>query len=278
MRLLIIGASGYLGREIHRQAEAAGHKVIGTRFSSKDEGGLMPLDIRDYEAVAAGIDNADVAADAVINAAYAQTDWATTAVGPAHISAVTGAVGARLVHISSDAVFGGDLEVYDESCDPSPTTPYGAAKAAAEVAVASNDRFAAIVRTSWILGDGMSGFESFVRALARGEAEGVLFDDDVRAPVHVADLAAAALELAAQPAYEGYAGVLHVAGSDAVSRYELGCLLVERDGLDLGALPKASKSSIGSKGTAVVLDSTKAGAMLAANLRGAREFTASNPT
>jgi dTDP-4-dehydrorhamnose reductase len=57
------------------------------------------LDVRDADSVAELIANARP--DAVVNAAYAKGDWA-----------------ARLVHISSDAVFAyGDPQVYDESCD-----------------------------------------------------------------------------------------------------------------------------------------------------------------
>jgi hypothetical protein len=56
----------------------------------------------------------------------------------------------------------------------------------------------------------------------------------------------------------------------------LGCLLAERGGLDVGVLPKASKASVGAKGTTVRLDSVKANGLLAAKLRGAREFAASS--
>jgi hypothetical protein len=117
MRVLIIGASGYLGSEIRRQAAGAGHDVTGTRFSAARQG-LWRLDIRDAEAVAAMV----AGFDAVINAAYDKGSWGATAVGPGHLAACCAQVGARLVHISSDAVFSGDLEVYDESCDPSPVS------------------------------------------------------------------------------------------------------------------------------------------------------------
>jgi hypothetical protein len=111
---------------------------------------------------------------------------------------------------------------------------------------------------------------------AAGETEGTLFDDDIRFPVHVADLAAVLLELSAMAPYDEFGGVLHVAGSDAPSRDELRCLLAERGGLDVGALPMASKASVGAKGTTVRLDSAKANGLLAAKLRGAREFAASS--
>ena len=51
VRVLIIGASGYLGSEIRRQAAEAGHDVAGTQFSARRQG-LRRLDIRDAEAVA----------------------------------------------------------------------------------------------------------------------------------------------------------------------------------------------------------------------------------
>jgi dTDP-4-dehydrorhamnose reductase len=269
MRVLIIGASGYLGSEIGRQAAGAGHEVAGTFFSAP-RAGLRHLDVRDSEAVARLI--TDVAPDAVVNAAYSKQDWAATAAGPGHVAACCARAGARLVHISSDAVFAGDLDRYDESCDPSPASAYGAAKAAAEVVVAASDPRAVIVRTSWITGDGRSGFERLVARLAHGE-RGALYADDVKTPVHVADLAAAALELCAS----GIAGVLHVAGTDAVSRLDLGRMIAARDGLDPDALPAATRSGTGMKPSVVRLDVTRAVELLATPLRGAREFTATAP-
>ncbi|QYC42323.1 dTDP-4-dehydrorhamnose reductase [Nonomuraea coxensis DSM 45129] len=141
--------------------------------------------------------------------------------------------GARLVHVSSDAVFSGRAVTYAEDAEPDPISPYGAAKAAAEVAVRAIHPAAAVVRTSLIIGDGGSPQEALVHALATGRAAGVLFTDDVRCPVHVRDLAAALLELAAST----LAGVHHVAGADAVSRHELGRLIARRDGLDPARLP-----------------------------------------
>lgn len=55
----------------------------------------------------------------------------TTADGGMHIAAT---VGARHMHVSSDAVFSGLAGRYDETSPPEPTTPYGAAKAAAATA------------------------------------------------------------------------------------------------------------------------------------------------
>src|SRR5215469_7621313 len=207
--------------------------------------------------------------DVLVNAAYRQSDWETTADGGANVALAAAAIGARLVHVSSDAVFSGSASSYDETRPPDPTTPYGAAKAAAETAVKGITPAAVIARTSLIIGDGDSPHERLVHALASGAAAGALFTDDVRCPVHVTDLASALLELAASP----QAGIHHVAGADAISRYELGVLIARRDGLDEAKLLTGRRADASLPGPIDVrLDSTVTQRRLATRLRGAYEF------
>ena len=268
----MIGGSGLLGRRITRQAQLAGHNVIAT-FHAKAPGAAgvdwRNLDIRCRDDVTALA--LDALPDAVINAAYRQADWATTADGGMHVAVAAAAAGARLVHVSSDAVFSGAAPSYDEGCRPDPVTPYGAAKAAAETAVKCIAPAAVIARASLIVGDGDSKHERFVHALASGAQVGVLYTNEVRCPVHVTDLASALLELAASPD----AGVYHVAGPDAVSRYELGLLIAARDGLDKTALRAGPRAATALSGPADVrLDCTRTQERLKTRLRGAREFLA----
>lgn len=276
MRLLVVGGSGLLGQEVVRQARRAGHQVTATFHRREISPGSRRLDIRRRADVAALV--ADVRPEVIINAAYLQADWATTAEGGMHVAAAAGE--ARLVHVSSDAIFSGAADRYDETATPDPITPYGAAKAAAEVAVRGPVADAAIVRTSLIIGPGKSPtardaggsageslIERFVRDLATGVREGVLFTDDIRCPVHVSDLAAAILELTHVP------GVHHVAGPDAISRHELGVLIARRDGLDEHALPTALRAASGLPGAlAVRLDCAVTQSRLTTRLRGARDF------
>jgi dTDP-4-dehydrorhamnose reductase len=273
---LVIGGSGLLGRRITRQARLEGHRVIATFHASvppATDADWRQLDIRCRDDVTALARHAQP--NAVINAAYRQSDWETTAEGGMHVALAAAAVGARLVHVSSDAVFSGAAPGYDEGCHPDPVTPYGASKAAAETAVKGIAPAAVIARTSLIVGDGDSPHERLVHALASGVASGVLFTDEVRCPVHASDLAAALLELAASP----HAGVCHVAGADAISRYELGQLIAARDGLDQASLPGGLRAASGLPGAIDVrLDSTRTQARLATRLRGAREFLAPTPS
>ena len=265
-----MGGSGYLGRELARQAVNQGHETVGTYLTRPgDCPGVQwwPVDIRRSAEVAAAA--TAVRPGVIINAAFRQHDWASTANGAAHVALAAVSLDARLVHVSSDAVFSGAAILYDESALPDPITPYGAAKAAAETAIRAVDPTAAIARTSLITGDGCSVHEALVRDLATGRRDGVLFADDIRCPVHLADLASALLELAEA----GRGGVHHVAGADAVSRYELGCLIALRDGLDTSLLPKGLRADRGVPGPSDVrLDCARSQAELRTRLRGAREF------
>jgi dTDP-4-dehydrorhamnose reductase len=244
--------------------------VTGTYHASAPpsaEADWRPLDIRAAGDVAALV--RAVQPEVIVNAAYGKADWAVTADGAAHVALAAAAAGARLVHVSSDAIFSGAAARYDEASPPDPVSPYGAAKAAAETAVRAIASDAVIARTSLIIGDGDSPHERMVHALASGDAPGLLYTDVVRCPVHVTDLAAVLLELSAAPT----TGTCHVAGADAVSRYELGLLIAERDGLDPAALPSGPRPASAQPGPlAVVLDSSATQARLTNRLRGAREF------
>ncbi|MFD8563145.1 sugar nucleotide-binding protein [Streptosporangium canum] len=270
MRVLIIGGSGLLGSELVRRSLATSHEVVATYFTRPGEvNGIdwQPLDVRRRQDVAALIDASRP--QVIINAAARQADWATAADGAAHVAVAAAAAGTRLVHVSSDAIFSGARIRYDERCAPDPITPYGAAKAAAETAIKAICPDAVIARTSLIIGDGRSPHERLVHALATGQRQGMLFTDDVRCPVHVADLAAALLELARSE----HTGVHHVAGADAISRYDLGLLIARRDGLDSSALPCGRRADTGIPGPLDVrLDSTATQQRLRTTLRGARQF------
>ena len=257
MRLLVTGGrTGYLGR--HVVAEATEHEVIAV--------GSGDADLRDPRAVEALI--AQHRPDAIVHTAYVQSDWHVTATGAAHVATAAARHGARLVLVSSDVVFSGADGRYAESAPPDPITAYGAAKAAAETTALAVCPDVVVARTSLILGDGTSQHERLVHALAAG-AEGALFDDEQRCPVHVTDLAAALVELAGNDLQ----GVLHVAGAQATSRLELGRLIARRDGLDPASLRGTSRAAARVPGPIDVrLDSTRASQVLNTRLRGAGEF------
>jgi dTDP-4-dehydrorhamnose reductase len=267
--LLVTGGTGYLGDELLRQA--AGRPLAATHFRSDPgpaEAAWVRLDVRDAAAVIRALQHLRPAT--VIHTAYRQDDRAATTGGSAAVAEAAAAVGARLVHLSSDLVFDGTKgSPYTEDDRACPISDYGHAKADAERAVWATHPHALVVRTSLIYGGKLPGR---AEQAALESAEGtVFFEDELRSPVLVSDLAAALLELSES----GLGGVLHVAGRDVVSRYELARLFAEVHG---GSPERIAGGPIAASGLArpanCALDSSRARALLRTRLRGVREWTA----
>lgn len=273
--LLITGGSGYLGRALVQQAAESGRWTVTATYAAHPRAApgveFVPLDVRDRAAVQRVLQK--TCPHVVIHTAYVQREpdlWQTTAAGAQHVAQAAQAVGARLIHISSDALFDGERTgVYTEADLPSPITPYGEAKAAAERLVAAAHPAALIVRTSLIYGGTPpSSHEELVLNALDQAQEIAFFTDEIRNPIHVADLAAALLELAPTEAQ----GVLHVAGADAVSRYTFACLIAQHHGRAADQLRAGRSASSGMRRPRnVALDSARAQALLQTRLRGMHE-------
>jgi dTDP-4-dehydrorhamnose reductase len=239
VRLHITGASGYLGRELVRLRPDASTERV---------------EVRDAEAVLALFER--MRPGVVIHTAYRQDEDDVNTAGSENVARAAASVGARLVHLSTDVVFDGRKGApYVEEDPLSPVTAYGHAKAEAERLVGSAHPEALIIRTSLLYG----GREPSKHELAARDPAFTFYDDEIRSPVHVADLAAALLELAALDA----SGPLHVAGADAVSRADLAELLARR-AVRSGPAPPGRPLDCS-------LDSSRAQALLRTRLRGVRE-------
>ncbi|NTU82534.1 MAG: sugar nucleotide-binding protein [Chloroflexales bacterium] len=274
-RIFITGGTGYLGSALVRQASAAGHAVAASYFSheppAREGVTWAPLDVRDPLAVEDCLDR--LRPDLVIHTAFIQTGpdvMPVTARGTGHVARAAAAVGARLIHMSSDVIFDGEREgPYSEVDPPAPISDYGLAKARAEALVAEAHPGAAIVRTSLIYGfDPIDKISRFSLDVAEGRTAAVLFTDEYRCPIYVEDLAAALLELAGL----SYGGILNIAGAERVSRYELGSLIAQAWGVDPAGIPAGlSTESPSRRPRNCTLDITRAQALLQTRLRGIRE-------
>jgi dTDP-4-dehydrorhamnose reductase len=237
VKLLITGGAGYLGSELRRQAPDA----LATWHRTPIANGVQ-LDVRDGEATMRCF--LKHGPDVVIHTAYVMGDANATVRGSHNVALAAHRAGARLIHLSTDLVFDGEHGApYTEDDEPRPITAYGQQKLEAEQLVRRLHPEALIVRTSLLFGppDGPQ------EALARRD-DVTFHTDEIRTPIRVRDLAAALLRLM------GERGILHVAGPEALSRYEFATRL--RGG------PVIGRPTPPGRARNVALDSSRARALL----------------
>jgi dTDP-4-dehydrorhamnose reductase len=138
-------------------------------------------------------------------------------------------VGAKLIFVSTDYVFDGEKGDYQETDQPNPIDFYGVTKLEAERIVAKLPT-RLIVRTSVLYGWHPSKL-NFATWVLQGLSEDRslrIVRDHVNSPTFSDNLA-----MAIRAAIErGVTGVLHIAGSERVSRFEFACRLAKKFNLD----------------------------------------------
>ena len=278
--LVLVGASGYLGRRLAALA-CADYHVVATYHSNKKAAesadGRGPdvrgpewraLDVRDGAAIDTCIGEARPRV--VVNCAYVQHGPdvdAITARAPGVMAAAAQRAGAQFVHLSSDVVFPGRNDrAYREDDEPAPVHDYGRAKLRAEQLVVDAHESPLIIRTSLIYGGAEDGpQERMVRAALDGD-DIWFFTDEVRNPIRVDDLASAILELVAGEHH----GLLHVAGADAVDRLAFARLLAGAMHADPDMLRGRPRDpAAGPRPGNLALDCSRARAILTTTLTGA---------
>ena len=218
-RWLVTGAGGMLGSDLAGALERAGESVSG--LSRAD------LDITDEAAVLAAVRGC--APDVVVNcAAWTAVDeaesredeaLAVNGRGAGHVAAACAASGARLVHLSTDYVFGGDAtRPYTERDAPGPRTAYGRTKLAGEKAVlGALPGTGYVVRTAWLYGAHGRNFARAMIRLERERATVTVVDDQRGQPTWTADVARRIIALARSGAA---GGIYHVASSGEATWFE----------------------------------------------------------
>jgi dTDP-4-dehydrorhamnose reductase len=150
-------------------------------------------------------------------------------------------VGAKLVHVSTDAVFGATAPPYRSDSETSPLNWYGESKLAGELAVLAANDSAAIVRTN-IVGWSPIGTRSLLEFFAnRFEAGNPApgFDDVRFRPATTPQVARALLALAVS----SDAGIIHATGDQLISKFEFGRLVASTLGFDSDLVERTSISN-----------------------------------
>lgn len=189
MKILITGANGMLAKSVKS-------KLLNEELICTD---VADLDITNKEAVIEFVEKNKP--EYIINcAAFTAVDKAETAgeivekinaEGPKNLAIAAKQSGAKLIHISTDYVFGGNLDIskaYSEEDEKAPVTEYGRTKLLGEQAIQENCEQYYIFRTAWLYGDG----NNFVRTmlnLGTSKDEISVVSDQHGSPTYAEDLA-----------------------------------------------------------------------------------------
>ena len=190
MKILITGANGMLAKEV-KERFLKGNELILTDVAD--------LDITDEKVVFEYVNN--IKPDYIINcAAFTAVDKAEDCYeladkingnGPTNLAKAAKAVNSKLVHISTDYVFSGDLEVskdYKEDDEKSPVTVYGKTKLHGEQGVEKNMDEYYIFRTAWLYGVGGNNFVKTMTKLGKDKDELNVVSDQHGSPTYAKDL------------------------------------------------------------------------------------------
>jgi dTDP-4-dehydrorhamnose reductase len=262
MRILVTGASGLLGLNLALSAAGpagGGHLVFGTvkdHALRTDAFRTIQTDLLVPGAVERLLDQTQpdwvihCAAQANVDACEADPEQAIKMNSelPARLAAYVargGARTARLVHISTDAVFDGQRGGYSEEDIPNPLGVYARTKLEGEQRVAQANPQAIIARVNlfgWSLSGSRSLGEFFFYNLSAGKrVRG--FTDVFFCPILANDIAPILLRMLEK----GLSGLYHVVSRECVSKYEFGVRLARRFGLDESLITPASVVEAGLK-------------------------------
>ncbi len=235
MRILVIGASGLVGGVLLREFCRLG-EIVGT-FNHYQAEGLLPLDIRDADAVAGLVHR--VAPEIVLqpasltNVDYCETHpqeaWQINVEGTRHVLEAAAGVGAKHVFFSSDYVFDGKSGPYSEEDPPSPASVYGRTKLAGEEIVREASPNHLVIRTTVVYGWEQQGKNFVVRLLQSLERRQEVRApaDQVGSPTYAANLAQAVRELVER----GGRGLYNLAGRQLIDRYHFALAAARAFGL-----------------------------------------------
>ena len=247
MRVLLLGANGQLGHDI-----LFAHRKSGEPFD------LIPLPRDKLDvAVPTTVERAlaSLRFDVLVNCTgYHKTDEVEDNAGiaiavNAHavqaMARVCAAKRTRLVHISTDYVFGGDVERSKPLCEEDATAPvnvYGASKAMGETLarLASDDavilRVASLFGVAGASGKGGNFVETMIRA---GRERGALrvVDDQTMSPTATADVARVVVRMLK----DGCApGLYHVVNAGSATWFDFAREIVRRAGVEATVTPCAT--------------------------------------
>lgn len=234
MNILLLGKGGQVGWELQRALAPLG-TVTALDFDSPGE---LSGDFSNPDAVAATVRR--IAPDLIVNAAaHTAVDKAESepelarlinATSPGRIAQEAKALGAHLIHYSTDYVFDGSGDVpRDESAATNPLSVYGRTKLEGEQLIAGSGATHVILRTSWVYAARGGNFAKTMLKLAKERERLTVIADQIGAPTGAELLADVSAHIArALRQNPQLAGLYHCVAAGETSWHGYASHVIER--------------------------------------------------
>lgn len=233
MNILITGCNGQLGTEM--RLLSASHPLHTYFFTDVQE-----LDITNREAIRSFVQ--EHAIDLIVNcAAYtnvdkAEEDESTARLINAQAVENLGAVGAKVIHISTDYVFSGDEHMpCREEDSVAPRTAYGRTKLEGEQLLLAVCPDAIIFRTAWLYSPFGNNFVKTMLHYGQERDELRVVFDQIGTPTYAADLAVAIFAAIESP--EWHAGIYHFTNEGVCSWFDFTVEILRQAGVQCKVTP-----------------------------------------
>ena len=224
MKILLLGKNGQVGWELQRSLAPLGQVLALDRHSTDFCG-----DLSQPERLAQTVHDwrpdviVNAAAHTAVDKAESEPDVARclNATAPAALAQAAAAIGAWLVHYSTDYVFNGQGEqAWRESDATGPLSVYGQTKLEGEQAIVASGCKHLIFRTSWVYAARGGNFAKTMLRLAGERERLTVIDDQHGAPTGadlIADVTAHALVHAMIDPAAGLSGIYHLVAAGETS-------------------------------------------------------------
>lgn len=225
MKVLVIGGGGMFGQQLVYLLKQHDFDVYATYYSKPiNEDGFFPLDITNANDTSAVIE--ENKPDAVVSTAaftnvddcekFKDTAFEVNVTGTKNIALAAEKVNAKLVYISTDYVFNGEIGPYNETDRTDPIDYYGFTKLKGEEQIQNICSDYIIARTSVLYGIHKPNFVTWmISELEKNKAISIV-KDQIISPTHTLDLSEQIFVLLEEDAH----GIFHTAGGEIVSRFD----------------------------------------------------------
>ncbi|MDE1817908.1 MAG: dTDP-4-dehydrorhamnose reductase [Thaumarchaeota archaeon] len=247
MKFLVTGSAGLVGSQVVKDLAKLNHQVYSCYNNSKPENGIpVKLDLINNENIIRVIE--EVKPDVIIHlAAMTNVELCEkekdislkiNAKSTEILSKQAAKHGSFFVYVSTDYVFDGEKGMKRELDIPNPVDYYGYSKYQGELAVQDMTSNWCIARTSTPFGihDAKKSFPSFVIENLKAKKEIDIVTDQYTSPTYVPNLSRMLIEISTRQIL----GVIHLAGTTRISRYDMATLVAKKLSLDKNLLKPAN--------------------------------------